>query len=296
MYTKNDHFLFGFDQQPGWARSDLQQKFFIQFGKCQRQPYDFRTETQIAAREIHESMGDSIVLCLSGGIDSELMAESFFHARVPVRAMIMRFSKDLNLHDIAWAIAYCERRGIKYEFFDLDIEAFFHSGEFREYAKKGQCGYPFILPHLKMLNHIYSTSRIPIVGDGDLHFRKAGQSWVYYAHEFWYSYEKYCKLQGYENYSKFFHWSPELILSYLLAPRLQQAFNNPLLPLHDLGPIKHYVYNDYYICPERAKYRGYEKVPHLHHDYMKIIQNEFAWPDQFVQIEVNQLQSQLAGL
>ena len=47
-----------------------------------------------------------LILCISGGLDSLVMAESFLRAGVPFSASIWRYKQDLNDYDINSAIRF----------------------------------------------------------------------------------------------------------------------------------------------------------------------------------------------
>ena len=52
------------------------------------------------------------VISLSGGIDSEVTAETFYQLGIPFRALIQRLFKGANDHDIIFAVKYCQQRNI----------------------------------------------------------------------------------------------------------------------------------------------------------------------------------------
>lgn len=62
------------------------------------------------------------VLALSGGIDSEVTAETFYELDIPFRAVIQRLFKGANDHDIVYAVKYCKDRGIPFKVVDLSLD------------------------------------------------------------------------------------------------------------------------------------------------------------------------------
>lgn len=62
------------------------------------------------------------VLALSGGIDSEVTAETFYELGIPFRAVIQRLFKGANDHDIVYAAKYCQERNIQFKIVDLSLE------------------------------------------------------------------------------------------------------------------------------------------------------------------------------
>ena len=59
---------------------------------------------------------------MSGGIDSEVTAETFFQCGIPFRVIIQRLFKGANDHDIIFAVKYCQQRNIEFQIIDLSLE------------------------------------------------------------------------------------------------------------------------------------------------------------------------------
>ena len=62
------------------------------------------------------------VISLSGGIDSEVTAETFYQCGIPFRAVIQRLFKGANDHDIIFAVKYCQQRNIPFKIINLSLE------------------------------------------------------------------------------------------------------------------------------------------------------------------------------
>ena len=62
------------------------------------------------------------VISLSGGIDSEVTAETFYQCKIPFRAVIQRLFKGANDHDIIFAVKFCQQRNIPFKIIDLSVE------------------------------------------------------------------------------------------------------------------------------------------------------------------------------
>jgi hypothetical protein len=62
------------------------------------------------------------VISMSGGIDSEVTAETFYQCGIPFRVLIQRLFKGANDHDIIFAVKYCQHRDIPYKIIDLSVE------------------------------------------------------------------------------------------------------------------------------------------------------------------------------
>ena len=64
----------------------------------------------------------NFVVSMSGGIDSEVTAETFYQLRIPFRVLIQRLFKGANDHDIIFAVKYCKDRNIPFKVVDLSLE------------------------------------------------------------------------------------------------------------------------------------------------------------------------------
>ena len=65
--------------------------------------------------------GYKFVLALSGGIDSEVTAESFYTQGIPFRAISQRLFDGTNDFDIGYAAKYCKDREIDLEIVNLSM-------------------------------------------------------------------------------------------------------------------------------------------------------------------------------
>ena len=94
-----------------------------------------------------------IILCMSGGLDSEIMAESFLKAGAPFSVSIWRY-KNLNTYDIKHAVSFCERHGLNYEIEECDPELFYEKFLHIHYGIKYLCNSPQIAVHLYFIEKL----------------------------------------------------------------------------------------------------------------------------------------------
>ena len=98
------------------------------------------------------------ILCMSGGMDSQVMAESFLRAGVPFSASIWKYKKNLNTYDIKSAIKFCEEHSIDYEIEECDLELFYRNNLHFHYGVKYLCDSPQIAVHLHFLEKLSKKS------------------------------------------------------------------------------------------------------------------------------------------
>ncbi len=96
-------------------------------------------------------------LFLSGGIDSENIANILLECNVKFTPVIVSYShknKVLNDYDISYAFKFCKKNNLTPKIIDLDIIDFFSKGTFRKYAFDYGCVSPQFAPILHAFEKI----------------------------------------------------------------------------------------------------------------------------------------------
>jgi hypothetical protein len=106
--------------------------FKIWYSTCTRQHAVWTEEIKISARTLAQNIDKDIWICMSGGIDSEVVAKTFKDLEIPFKVLIARFNDSINQHDIIYAQRWCEYYNIEYKFFDINIIDFLNHG-YKEY-------------------------------------------------------------------------------------------------------------------------------------------------------------------
>lgn len=115
-----------------------------------KSPYE---EFILNAKIISESIKNP-TLCLSGGMDSEVMAMAFLAAQISFEAVIIRFNLNLNQQDIQHAVDFCEENKIKYNFYEMDIVSFFENKKYEAIVEKYKC------PSAELASQLYAYSQM----------------------------------------------------------------------------------------------------------------------------------------
>lgn len=76
------------------------------------------------ATAFHKTHNGKYVITMSGGIDSELVAETFYQLGIKFRVLIQRVFKGINDADIMYAIKYCKDRQIPYDIVGISFDKF----------------------------------------------------------------------------------------------------------------------------------------------------------------------------
>jgi hypothetical protein len=169
MYmTHNNHFEFGwgsdkfnFDNQTG--------EYWVKFGRAEYIPTSFRQECVRAATLIGQNAKRPILICLSGGMDSEVVARSFIEAGVPFEVAIMNISyrdnDNVNSHDNCYAYDYASENNIKVHIITIDLETIIREQLLSESKKYKGC-------YLGLIMHKNIVQNFPdyhcVLGGGDI--------------------------------------------------------------------------------------------------------------------------------
>lgn len=257
--TKNNHFKFGYDQQYFTFRQSPSQKWSIDYGSIQRQTVSWKTECQTAAQEIRNSTSQNIYICLSGGIDSIVTAESFRLADITFTAAIMRFKNKLNQHDIDWAEKYCKKFKIPIEYFEVDPMSFYKTAEFDKIVESTQCFFPLLSLQMKLMEWVANKNGFPVVGSAEYYLEKQNNhQWVMYEREIYASLYRHQMLKNFKGVCGFFQWSPELMYSFLVDTKVQKLVQNEFPNVNSTLEIKHEIYTQHFDIEPRPKYYGWE--------------------------------------
>jgi hypothetical protein len=244
-YTENNHFKWGFGDS-GWYNEPAPgKKFRIHLGSCTRPVESFRNECIRAAKLIANKATKPIIVGLSGGSDSQMVCLSMIEAGIPFSVIIARLhdtdNNIVNAHDIKTAYAFCEKYNVAYQNFDLDLDNYYKTtgkkyAEYygftdtrvivqcavMDYVGKDYCyimagGDPLLSVYNPSFTPEQNTDTIPrIIKEFDL----IGPVW-------WQTPQpimRHMMEMGYEGTSKFFLYTPELIVSYLTDEVCRQFY------------------------------------------------------------------------
>ena len=277
-YTHNNHFRFGYfdasDRQAWWFRTPPgteNMEWMVEFGTCyERMPTDFKEEVYRTAQLIEASTTEIPNVMFSGGNESEVVIRGFRDLGIPIKISILKFKKNLNLHDVAFAVVFCEQRGLDYDIIELDIEHFMEHDVF-EYSNRTCCPSPQLAPTMWLADQI---DGLPILGSGEPYVAKRvpegyvpGES--PYEPSTWYFQEKERIQAWYRHFiiqrrpavPGFFQYTPELMYMFLTSPVVNDLVANKRVGKLSTVSTKGETYRLWF--PDmigRPKFHGFEKI------------------------------------
>lgn len=257
--TDHNHLKFGYNGIPYTFRNSAADKWFVSFERCTRIIGPFRRECIWAAKDIHHSAlachRVSTVL-LSGGVDSEVVAMSFLHAQINFRcasALLIHDDVCYNMHDVKYAIAWCERNSVDHRIYVIDP----YDTRLENIAVAMQSTSPQFACHAMLLYKVVKDGGLPVIGY-DSHVKNDEDGLALHELEKDACIMKYVQLHSYHAAPRFFQHTPELLLSYLTDPTFKRLVSDPAFK--DSLDIKLQVYNEHWQLEPRPKFTGFEKL------------------------------------
>lgn len=302
--TYKNHFKFGFNGVPFSRRSSAQDVWFAEFGPIERPPGSFKQECIATAKLIAERANAPLWLLFSGGIDSEVMLQSFVAAGVPFNVAINRFANNLNIHDVSYAVIACENLGVPYTIFDLDIEDFWRT-KFLDYIHKSECCWPALTSTMWLMEQVPGY---PVLGSGECFLEKVvpagyipGESpyepsdWFLRERERIASWYRFLQTINKPGCAGFYQYTPEFILSFLQDPLIKDLTSSKIVGKLTTQSSKAKFYAQHFELLPRTKYSGFEKVNSLNLYYQDVARKHFPHHDQIQKMPYGDLVKHLRG-
>lgn len=235
--------------------------------RCSREPLPLKDELIETAKLMQQKAnGRPIYLMQSGGLDSEVMICSFIDAGIPFKTISFRFPNGQNEHELEFVRHLSEAKQLDTQFYDIDMVNWVRASEAQDWFKLSNCWEIAMLPHMKLMHHIwFELGGMPVLGGGDVVIIKNQGQWMYSKYEYILAWYWFCAKMGIDAGVAFFQHTPEVTLAMLRQPEIQRAalgqdaLANKVLP--DLRAVKYRVYHR--LWPElrrRIKFGGTELV------------------------------------
>jgi hypothetical protein len=286
LLSHQNHFKFGYNGRWFEERQSPQDTWCVDYGRSARPACDWRSECIETARLIRDDTSLDLWVLFSGGIDSEVVLQSFIFAGIPVRAAITRFRNDLNRQDTRFAVKFCETHRVPYKLLDIDITQFFESGDAFSYAERTRCVQPQLLHTMWAMDQV---DGYPILGSAECYLVKrraqAGAKldatedpdvWEMFEKERIASWYRHLMVRNREGCAGFFQYNPENMLSFLTDPIMEDLCSNRLPSEKDTMGLKGTIYRKHFLLEPRPKYHGFENVLDLDDRLRPVLERSFG--------------------
>ena len=248
----------------------IKKKPEVFFHHTTRPVQTWKNELGRAAESIAQSTSRPLWLALSGGIDSEVMAQSFFAMKIPFQPFSIRHCDNGNLHDIEWAIKWCKAKGLELKILEIDFLNFLKEDIPDMEAQEEFSGLR-VFRHFQLwiLKKIEALGGLAVLGGGEQLYRVAArvppaeaQCLLEISRDILASLELTRQLG--QPHTPYFHMStPELIAAYQEIAVVRDCLTQPQLFLNRKNSMvfKRFVYHsEFPEMEQRQKYNGFEKI------------------------------------
>jgi len=258
-YTQNNHIITGITNG----------EYFFEYGKITKHS-TWREECKLAAAELYEKHGDKLILCLSGGVDSETVLNSFIANGIKPKVAVIRYERNNNLHDINYAFRALAKNYISPIVIDVNVETFFKN-DLLKFSEISKCSSPQVNLLMYYANKL---DGIPVLGTGENFLtRKYGELEVYdlecqketNLYTFFQSIKREC-------IPAFFQYTPAQMVSFLQKESIYQwvetAKKNRYI---STKKIKQTIMSEDFDLEARPKLTGFEMYNDLDSKYRELL-------------------------
>ena len=230
-------------------------------------------ETLIAMEHVNDVRNGEIQLLYSGGLDSEYVARVLLHLGIKFTPVIIQLknvkeNSIYNDHDTAYAFDFCKSHNLTPKIYDLDFDKFVSSGQWRTIAESVECCAIAVPATLYVASQLDGFT---ILGNDPpyLRYEKETDKWYLEELQYIHSILRYYKKFNLNGCPFLLSYTPEMMLSFLLDPKIVALGNNMFPGKKGSNSTKSYVFNngsgfnmDVYDFDKktRIKYTGYEKI------------------------------------
>lgn len=224
MFYKNNWLTWEYNDNEYGTKSRLDDEFVLRLNKTvKRSVMHYYDELYENARKLRDLIVGPMDLLFSGGIDSEVILRVYRDLKIPINVFIFKYEDMLNYREFNHAVKVCEDLNVNSTVVDFNVSKFFENDAYDIWTKC-YCNSSGWLPHMKMTEYLDNT---PVFGSGDPYWRKQDDgTWMFEIDEgakFW---TQYHSKIGRVAVTDWYEYSPEVILSHMQLPRIQQLINN----------------------------------------------------------------------
>lgn len=229
-------------------------------------------ETHRAARLVAESTDKPLYLCMSGGIDSEVMAEAFLAEKIPFTALTLEYPFDLNQHDIVFAKSWCRQRQVPHKILPFDLVKMMVEAKL---ADEGYVtGNIFRYLQVALLEVVESLGGAAVLGAGELLYQAPLDKAALTIDDVTIELDtgmtvaaEWCKRNNLLHHTPFFFYStPELPRAWMRLPHVKFSLEHPEIYKHRTNRNGYKIIMYRSMFPQQAprnKFNGFENVKSL---------------------------------
>lgn len=238
--------------------------FVYEYDKVTLPLFDFKTECISAARKANtlNVTNMPIAIMMSGGIDSEIIAQSFYLAGIPFSCLIGRLVVNvatetiiLNEHDYEYAERWCAKHGVNVVYCDMDV---YQNGKLlTEYAVSSNGFSPQYAWHMYMMKWSNDNGYFFVAGLGDIDIVLHEGVYCCADTQREWSIDIFCETHDLKGVIRFCKLDSQMTASFLRLSRVKDLMEQRITVLLD---HKHHCYAEVFEFEPRDKRTGFEKI------------------------------------
>jgi hypothetical protein len=237
-------------------------------------------EAILTAQFIRSSTNKPIMICVSGGIDSELICRVFLKAGIDFSAVIVRHKNNTNEFDIAYAINFCKEFNIPMHIVELDTENYFIAGIENHIANGYKSTNIYRYFQLFMMETIEKLGGCAVLGSGEqLYYTVDNKICIKYDAGILVPLE-WCKNNNTLHFPIFFQTNPEIMYAYQKHPLVSWLLSDPKYFMRldaryssEKTLVYHYFFPE---MPCRKKFNGYELIKTFRQSIQRELKKRFT--------------------
>ena len=222
---------------------------------------DFKEECIIAAKNAvsYNVNNLHIAVMMSGGIDSQFVAESLFLANIPFTCVIGRLQNKsgeiFNKHDYEYAERWCQEHNIDKVYCDIDI--FTDDKILIDYALSAQSFSPQYACHMYIMKWCSDKGYFFIAGNGEMDIVLIEKKYYMMDEQREFTLNNFCILNDIPGVFQFWKQDGRLISAFLNLPTVKLLMSAHVTRLLD---HKHACFSDIFEFEDRTKKTGFELI------------------------------------
>jgi hypothetical protein len=274
MELTKDNYLYGWGHNEEWT---------VNIDPPRKKVKTYFLETLDAVEYIYANKTGKFQVLYSGGLDSQYVCEVLIRLNIDFDPVIINLKNNageiLNWHDIKYAYEFCESKNIKPITYNLNFEKFVDDGKHLEIAASVECG------GIAMPSTMYVASQLDgfsLIANDPPYLLYQDNVWYLNETEYTHGLLRFYKKYNVNGCPFLLSYTPEMMLSFLLDPRIQDLVDGKYPGKIGTNSSKSYVFNNGsgfnlpvydFVSKERIKFHGFEEIKKheiMMHPNMKI--------------------------
>jgi len=238
--------------------------FSVDYGNIAEPVLDFKSEC-VRAVQLAQSKNKynfPLVVMMSGGIDSELIAQSLLIAGVEFKCVIGKLMTRLsdndivfNEHDYQYAVRWCNANNIEVIYCEIDI--FKENRLLCDYALYSKGFSPQYACHMFIMKWCSDNGYFFLAGNGEMDLVLKDNEYYMLDEQREFTLANFCKLYNLSGVWQFWKQDGRVISSFLKLPTVAALMEKKV---ESILSYKHECFSDAFVFEGRKKATGFERI------------------------------------